>query len=92
MLCVKGHEIIKYLSTLLCPFFLQKKCHEFLTFYVENQNFYLDNQILRFLLVEISKPLSPLLMVKVQVFILNPNGCICKLISQVHLKNPNYKS
>jgi hypothetical protein len=70
MLCVKGHEIIKYLSTLLCSFFLQKKCHEVLAFYVENQNFSLDNQMLRFLLGEMPKPLSPLLMVKVQVFIL----------------------
>ncbi len=91
MLCVKAHEIIKYFSTLLCSFFLQKKCHEVLTFYVENQNFSLDNQMLRFLLGEMPKPLSPLLMVKVQVFIL-PNGYIRKLISQVHLKNSNYKS
>lgn len=65
MLYVKGHEIIKCLSTLLCSFFLQKKCHEVLAFYFENQNFSLDNQMLRFLLGEMPKPLSPLLMVKV---------------------------
>jgi hypothetical protein len=72
--------------------FLAKKCHDILTFYVENQNFSLDSQVLRFLLGEMPKPLSPLLIVKIQVFILNPNGYIHKLISQEHVKNPNYES